>query len=222
MEASAKAVKAAKADGAVAQVFYLMTQLALAARRPDLAQALAKLDIHLTDGASHLDLTVEIHRVLDERLLESGRRTDVGEMAQLAMGEALASYLRTQPRDMFADAAGQVRRDLQGLGTQKAFGQLSHEFFGGFVARLLGFNLSRLVRTGDGQSLIGDVGDLSRFNAELRHHSRQRAEIVRDFAAKWFSKREFQEGIGPDNAKRFVSHALKKLEAEFRRGAQGE
>jgi hypothetical protein len=151
-----------------------------------------------------------------------GCRTDVGEMAQLAMGEALASYLRSQPRDMFSDAREQLRHDLHGLGTQQVFGQLSHNFFGGFVARLLGFNLSRLVRTGEGQSLIGDIGDLSRFNLELRHHSRQRAEIVRDFAAKWFSKREFQEGIDPGNAKRFVAHALTKLEAEFKRGAQGE
>ncbi len=199
-------------------VFFLLTQLALAARRPDLSEALNKLGIRLPDNASHIDLMVEVHRVLDETFFASDLRSDISEMAQLALGEVLAGYLRSRPRDMFADSIVQLRRDLQELGNQKTFGEVAHDFFGNFVARLLNFHLSRIVRTGDGQSLIGDVEDLSRFNAELRQHSRQRAVIVRDFATKWFSKTEFESGIDPYRTKRFVSHALKKLEDEFKRG----
>lgn len=222
MKASAGAVKAARSDGGVAEIFFILTQIALAARRQNTVEALERLDIRLPAAPSALDVTIEVHRIIDDRLDANGRRTDIGEMAQLAVGEALASYLRAQPRDMFADPAQQLHRNLKGLGTQKAFGQISHEFFGGLTARLLGFNLSRLVRAGGNSHLIGDADDLTRFNAELRLHSRQRAEIVRDFAARWFSKREFEEGITRDNCKRFVAHALKKLEDEFKQGATGE
>ena len=222
MAASADAVRAARSDGGVAQVFFLLTQLALATHRSNMVEALEALGIRLPLTASPLDLTVEVHRVLDEHLLDGGHRSDVGEMAQLALGEALAGYLRSQPRDMFSDATGQRRRDLHGLGTQKGFGEVAHEFCSGFGSRLLGFQLSRIVRTGEGQSLIGGVGDLSRFNAELRQHSRQRAMVVRDFATKWFTKTEFEQGIDPANAKRFTAYALKKLEDSFKRGAEGE
>ena len=221
MEASAGAVRAAKEDGGVVPVFYLLTQLALAARRPDFLDALDQIGIHLSADATNLDLTVEVHRVLDDTFFAGGRRSDVGELAQLALGETLAGYLRAQPRDMLGDNIGQLRRDLRGLGTQNAFGEVSQEFFGSFISRLLNFNLSRIVRTGEGQSLIGDVGDLSRFNAELRQHSRQRATIVRDFAGKWFAKTEFEVGIDPARTRRFVAYALKKVEDEFRRGAKG-
>lgn len=221
MEASAGTVRAAKDDGGVTPVFYLLTQLALAARRPDFLGAMEQVGIHLSADASSLDLTVEVHRVLDDMFFADGRRSDVGELAQLALGETLAGYLHAQPRDMLGDNIGQLQRDLRGLGTQKAFGEVSQEFFGSFISRLLNFNLSRIVRTGEGQSLIGDVDDLSRFNAELRQHSRQRATIVRDFAAKWFAKTEFEVGIDPARTKRFVAHTLKKVEDEFRRSSKG-
>jgi hypothetical protein len=223
MEAAAGAVAAARRDDGVSHVFYLLTQIALAARRPDMDEALHRLGIQLHPiDPSSVDLTVEVHRVLDEHFLDLGGKSDVAEMAQLALGEALSAFLRALPRDMFATAPMQLRRDLHQLGTQRNFGNVSRQFFGNLIGRLLGFYLSRIVHPGDGQCLIGELGDLSRFNDELRKHSNQRALVVHQFATKWFSKTEFEKGIGPKNARRFVSYALKKIEEEFKRGAHGE
>lgn len=61
------------------------------------------------------------------------------------------------------------------------------------------------------------VGDLARFEEELRRHSHERARIARDFAGDWFAKHEFKEGgITRAKARRFVSYALAKVASELR------
>lgn len=222
IEAAAGAIRAAQHDRGIGFVFFLFTQIALAARRPDMNEALRKVGLSLPANPSSIGLTVEIHRVLDDHFLNLNRKSDAAEIAQLALGETLAAYFRALPRDMFATAGDQLQRDLRELGTPRVFGDVSRQFFGTLIARLLNFYLSRIVRPGEGQNLINGVGDLTRFNAELRQHSYQRAAIVHEFATKWFSKTEFERGIDPRNAQRFVAYALQKIESELKRGAHGE
>jgi hypothetical protein len=101
-------------------------------------------------------------------------------------------------------------------------GGISRAFFSGLMSRMLGFYLSKFVLPGEGQRLIGGANDLTRFNAELRAHTYQRAAIIHEFAEKWFSKTEFEKGIDPTNARRFVSYACKKIEIQFLRGMDGK
>jgi hypothetical protein len=222
MDAAAAALKAGLRDGGIAHVFFVLTQLALSTRRPSSDEALRALGINLPPQASHLDLTTEIHRVIDEHFLRVGKKSDLAEMAQLSLGETLTAFFRSQPSDLFAPSAAQVQRDLHQLGTQKTFGEISRRFFAGLMNRMLGFYLSKIVLPGEGQRLIGGADDLTRFNSELRVHTYQRAAISHEFAEKWFSKTEFEKGIDPSNARRFVSYACKKLEAEFMRGMDGK
>lgn len=220
MQAAAAALKAARGDRGVAHVFFLLTQIALAARRQDPEGALWEIGISLPPDASRLDLSAEVNRALDDHFLGAGGApSDLAEMAQLALAETLASWFRGRPSDLFASPREQFWGDLRALGTQMAFGGIARQFFGNLIGRLLGFHLSRVVRPGEGQSLIGDAGDLTRFNDELRRHALERALVVRDFAGGWFSKTEFERGIDPSNVRRFVAHALRKVAAEFRRGA---
>jgi hypothetical protein len=222
MEAASGAVASARRDGGVIQVFYLLTQIALAARRADLDGALLELGIELPVNPSSVDFTVEVHRVLDEYFLDIGRRSDVAEMAQLALGESLGIYFRQIPHDLFSSGIEQLRRDLYPMGTQQAFGNLARQFFSSFTKRLLGFYLSRIVGPSRGQQAIQSATDISRFNEQLQKHSYQRTLIVHDFSAKWFSRTEFERGINEQAARRFVSYALRKLEVEFKRGADGK
>jgi hypothetical protein len=222
MDAAANALKAGLKDGGIAHVFFILTQLALSTRRPSSDEALRALGINLPSEASHLDLTSEIHRVIDEHFLRIGKKSDLAEMAQLALGETLTAFFRSQPSDLFAPSSAQIQRDLHQLGTQKTFGEISRAFFSGLMSRMLGFYLSKFVLPGEGQRLIGGANDLTRFNAELRAHTYQRAAIIHEFAEKWFSKTEFEKGIDPTNARRFVSYACKKIETEFLRGMDGK
>jgi hypothetical protein len=222
MEAAANALHAGVKDGGLAFVFYLLTQLALSARRPELNAALLNLGINLPRAPSSLDLTTEIHRVIDVHFQKAGKKSDTSEMAQLAIGETLTAYFRSRPRDLFAPSSEQLTADLHQLGTQRSFGELSRSFFANFMSRMLGFYLSKFVLPGDNQHLIKGANDLTRFNSALKLHAYQRAAIVHEFAEKWFSKTEFEKGIDPSNTKRFVAYACKKLEIEFMRGMDDE
>jgi hypothetical protein len=222
MEAAAGAMRAARNDGGISHTFFLLTQLALAARRKELGDALAAIGIRLPKNASAFDLTIEVHRVVDEHFMRLGQKSDLAEMGQLALGETLASYFRSRPRDLFASAGDQLHSDLHALGGQSVFGEVSRKFFANLMTRMLGFYLSKIVRPASDHKLVANVEGLTRFNEELKQHSFQRSLVVHEFAAKWFSKTEFQRGIDERNARRFVSYACKKIEIEFMRGAAGE
>jgi hypothetical protein len=220
--ASADALKAGIKDGGLAFVFYFLTQLALSGRRKEPRQGLGELGVQLPNNPTHLDFTIEVHRLIDEHFKTSKQKSDVAEMAQLAIGETLTNFFKSQPRDLFAPSGTQLFNDLYSLGTQKKFGDISRQFFSNFMSRMLGFYLSKFIIPGGRQKLVNSASDLTRFNDALREHTYQRAAIIHEFAEKWFSKTEFERGIDPGNARRFISYACKKLEAEFLQGTEGK
>jgi hypothetical protein len=217
MVAATAAFENAKRDALLGEALFLLTQVALAARRENREAALAQLGVHLPGSPTPISLVTELNRVLDEARLSSGTFSDVGEMAQAAMSETLSEWFRKGTADLFATKTEQFWQSMYALGTQKAFGTLTRDFMGNLIARILGFHLSRIVAPGDGQSLLRGVSDASRFRAELRQHAQERAFIVRDFAAGWFSKREFEHGIDRASTRRFGAHALKKVVDELRK-----
>lgn len=221
VRASANALRAGVKDGGLAFIFYFLTQLALSARGKEPREALSDLGLKLPRDPTHLDLTIEVHRVIDDHFRLANQKSDVAEIAQLAIGETLSDFFRSQPRDLFAASEAQLFRDLHRLGTQKSFGEVSRHFFANFMGRLLGFYLSKFVLPGGRQRLVNSAEDLTQFNSALRHHTYQRAAIIHEFAEKWFSKTEFEKGIDPKNTRRFVAYAVKKLESEFMQGMGG-
>lgn len=219
MSAASAAFEVAKRDETLGDALFLLTQVALASRREQRDEALASLGIQLSGLPTPVALIAEVNRVLDDARLADGRFSDVGEMAQAALSETLAEWFRGGTGDLFASEADDFWRSMHGLGTQKAFGAVTRDFMGNLIARMLGFHLSRVVAPGDGQHLLRGAADASRFRQELRQHARERAFIVRDFAAGWFSKREFEHGIDRASARRFAAHALTKVIADFRKDA---
>src|SRR5262249_15656865 len=153
---------------------------------------------------THLDFTVEVHRVIDDHFKAVGQKSDIAEIAQLAIGETLANYFRRQPSDLFAKSETQLLADLRQLGTQRTFGNVARGFFANFMSRMLGFYLSKFIRPGGRQRLVNSADDLTKFNTALRQHAYQRAAIIHEFAEKWFSKTEFEKGIDQKNTHRFV------------------
>lgn len=222
IRASSEALRAGIKDGGLSFVFYFLTQLALSTRRTQPREALAALGLRLPDSPTNLDLTVEVHRLIDEHFKKAGQRSDVAEMAQLAAGETLANYLRNRPRDLFASSETQLFSDLHQLGSQRTFGEVSRAFFSNFMSRMLGFYLSKFVLPGGRQRLVNSADDLTQFNIALKQHTYQRAAVIHQFAEKWFSKTEFERGIDENNTRRFVAYACRKLENEFLQGMDGE
>jgi hypothetical protein len=205
-------------DAGVRYTFYLLTQLALASRRPDWRIELDEHGIALSDQSSLFDLVAEVQGAIDRHVggTPSGA-TDLSEMAQQAVGEALTSMLAARTASLFGDAdSNDLKKALRTLSTKKGFGQLGQRFFGRFVARFLNFHLSRATAAGIGSPRLQDLGRIGEFNEALITHCDESARIVRDFCGDWYSKTDYEQGIDLANSSRFLAIAVKKLRSELR------
>ena len=221
---AAQTLKAAKAtlarasdDAGVRYTFYLLTQLALASRNPDWEGALSQHGIVLSEQSSVFHLTAQVQGAIDRYIgATTVGATDLSEMAQQAVGEALTSLLAAHTPSIFDDADNKnLRIALRPLSTKRGFGQLGQRFFARFVARFLNFHLSRATAAGLGAPRLQNLGQIGEFNGALADHCEESARIVRDFCGDWYSKTEYEKGIDLANSSRFLAVAVKKLRSEL-------
>jgi len=217
LDAAETGLDKAIADTGLRYTFYLLTQIVLSAREKDWQAGLVKIGIHLSESATLFDLTVEVQNVIDDYLALHGRPSDVGEMAQQAAGEAIATLAGPKATTLFGSGRNELQAAIRELSTKKGFSEFGQKFFGRFLAYFLNFYLSRITAAQLGGKRLQQIGDLSRFNESLQVHCEQSARIVHDFCGEWYSKTEFREGIDLDNTSRFMAVALKKLQAELKR-----
>ncbi len=208
--ASEKGLQEAVADVGMVYSFYLLTQLALTGKKNDWETHLKELGILLSENDTPLDLTSQLHNVVDNYMNRKGRRTDVGEISQRALGEAVSATLNDEVASLFAEGKGETVIAVQKLGTKNKFADLGQRFFGAFMTRYLNFYLSRVIAQPS-----GGINAQSLFNKALAGHCHQSARIIRDFCGQWFTKTEYEQGIDLDNTARFVAIALKKLRSEL-------
>jgi hypothetical protein len=221
LEASRAGLDNAKHDSGVLYAFYLLTQVALASRSANWEDSLARHGIHLAGDGTVFNLTAEIQAAIDRHVSESSSgATDLSEMAQQSVGEALMSLADSRTTNLFGVGDDEVRRIIRTLSTKKGFGELGQRFFGRFVARFLNFYLSRATAAALGGPRLPDLAGVAEFNQALRTHCDQTARIVRDFCGEWYSKTAYQEGINPENASRFLAVAVKKLTSELEQGGE--
>jgi hypothetical protein len=204
-------------DAGVRYTFHLLTQIALASRHPDSRTALNEYGIALSDQSSAFDLTAEVQGAIDRYVSATAvGSTDLSEMAQQAVGEALTSLLAAKTPSLFEDADSKdLKKALRSLSTKKGFGQLGQRFFGRFIARFLNFHLSRATAAGLGAPRLQTLGHIGEFNEALTIHCEESARIVRDFCGDWYSKTEYEQGIDLANSSRFLAVAVKKLRSEL-------
>jgi hypothetical protein len=216
LQASIGALDNAKHDSGVLYAFYLLTQVALASRSANWEDALALQGIRLASDTTVFDLTSEIQAAIDRHVSRSSSgATDLSEMAQQSVGEALMSLANARTVNLFGSSSDEVRNAIRSLSTKKGFGELGQRFFGRFVARFLNFYLSRATAAALGGTRLPDLADIAEFNEALLTHCDQSARIVRDFCGEWYSKTAYQEGIDLENASRFLAVAVRKLSSEL-------
>lgn len=217
LKAARNTLAKASDDAGVRYTFYLLTQLALASRHPDWRAALYEHGIALSDKSSVFDLTAEVQGAIDRYVGGTTvGATDLSEMAQQAVGEALTGLLAAHKPGLFEGAeSNDLKNALRALSTKKGFGQLGQRFFARFVARFLNFHLSRATAAGLGAPRLQNLGHIGEFNEALTTHCQQSARIVRDFCGDWYSKTEYQQGIDLKNSSRFLAIVVKKLRSEL-------
>jgi hypothetical protein len=218
-EAAENGLERASRDEGLAHVSWLLTQIPEAARGGNFSERLAELGLQVSNEPTLLEILAAFTRAVDSHVRHGGKRTDLGEMAQLAGSETLASLLGRELPSLFGPTAADVRLAVAKLGTSDQFSILAREFFSRLVSRSLGYFLSRELSKHVGPNKrFAAVGEHSEFNVALDLHCRQASRIIKEFSGGWYGKTLHQEkAITRDAARRFAHVAFKKLRAELRK-----
>ncbi len=208
----------AKGDEGLSYAFWLLCQIPLAAKQGEFGKALRDIGLDVPDAPSTFDVAAGFTEAVESRLRRTRGRTDIGEMAQLAAAECLTATATQGPKGLFSSEAENVQSTFGEKATQKNFGFFAQDFFARFANRFLAYHLSRELsnHVGEGRR-FADISEHESFKDALELHCRQTARIVREFAGTWHSKTNYESGITPRKAKRFVAHAMTKLSDELSR-----
>jgi hypothetical protein len=218
-EAAENGLERASKDEGLAHVFWLLTQIPQAAREDDFSERLGELGLNVSSEPTLLEIVAAFTRAVDGHVRQAGKRTDLGEMAQLAGSETLASLVGRELPSLFGPTATDVRLAFARLGTSDRFSILARDFFSRLTSRSLGYFLSRELSKHVGPNKrFAAVGEHSDFNAALDLHCREASRIIKEFSGGWYGKTlQHEKIITQDEARRFAYVAFKKLRAELRK-----
>lgn len=196
-QAALNGLEKARGDKGLTYSFFLLARFALAARDDDFTGALREEGLNVSSDPDVFDIAAAFTETVDQRLFLTRRRTDLGEMAQLAAIEALTGLLKQGSADLFGTTPAEVSREAKQLSTAQGFGTLAREFFAHFAQRFLTYHLGReLPLHIGGNGRFADPQDHNDFVNQLAVHCREAAAIVRDFASDWYSKALSPKGKG--------------------------
>jgi hypothetical protein len=215
-DAAATGLRKAADDTGLQFTFHILSRIGLAANAEDWRGSLALIGAQLGRSTCLFDLTAEAQSAIDEHISRHGQPTDISEIAQQAVGEAII------------DAAGPGARVFeQGLDLEQAirsasgsqgFADLKQLFFGRFVARFLNYYLSRFTAEQVGTERIPSITEMCRFNERLRLHCEESAAVVRGLCQEWYESIRGPADATPEATARLLREAL----ARMRPGLLGE
>ena len=219
--AAERGLRAAPADRGVVQSTWLLMHLPLAARADSFPDALRRLGLPVSEYPGLMELLGATADAIDARLPNNRGRTDLGEMAQTALCETLATVVGERTTGLFDSSPHDVERAIADLHTVKHFGYLTRRFTASFTFKCLDYFLSRTTANHIGAGLrFPTLARLSEFRTALDTHCQESAVIVERFAGDWRSKTRYHPGeITEANVTTFVGGAVNKLLDELKRRA---
>ncbi|WP_181817643.1 hypothetical protein [Ralstonia mannitolilytica] len=151
--AAEKAFSFVMKDVGYTEAVWLMTQMAIAAKKPDILLHLAAAGIHLPADPSLTDVTTAITEALDRRVEGNGKRSDLGMLANRAIVGAVNDVLAPKLHSLFSSDPDTMRAALADLGKPREFGEFSRHFFARLANEGLQYFLSKVVNTQLGELL---------------------------------------------------------------------
>ncbi len=221
--ASARAAEAALSGAADDPIFlraaWLLTNLPLAARAPECFEAFESLGLDLDAPPSLFALTGAVSGALDDEARRTGDRSDLGEMAQMALVESLAAAIEPQLPSLFDPDPAEVRSALGKLSQSDRFASLARDFFTRLTQRSLDYFLSRELANHIGiEGRFPSDAERRAFDAAIAQHCREASRIVEEYAGGWYGKTVWKDGaLTEDAVRRFARYGFKKIRDELGR-----
>lgn len=208
----------ASRDPALVRAFWLLTQIPLAARSQEFREGLGRVGIEVGARPSLVDVVAALTDAVDRHVGHTGGRTDLGEMAQLAAAESLSSIAGRDLPGLFGATPDDVKLAISRLTGKERFSELARDFFSRLTARYLGYYLSRELSNHVGPDRrFSSIREHAEFDLALDRHCRETSRIIEEYAGDWFSKKNFEKALTPEEAGRFASRAFRKIRNELRR-----
>lgn len=218
-EAAEASLRVASKDPAFLHAFWLLTQLPLAARGPEFAADLHRLGVEVRIQPTLMEVLAAVSDAIDRHARDQGGRTDLGEMAQMAATESLASLVGQNLPSLFEPRPEEVQTAIGRFASGERFSDLARDFFARLTQRCLDYYLSRELgnHIGPGERFSDDA-ERGVFDEALSLHCWEASRIVEAFVGGWYGKNVYQGGgLTPDTVRRFVPVAFKKLWSELRK-----
>ena len=211
-----------KDDPSLNYCFWLLARVTWAARSETFLSQLGRLGIEVQDETPTLAFIASLASQVQAETSKHPESGPVSELASLAMRRALTETVGQQGRTLFGSSLADLRLALRTYSTRERFGELAQRFFGDFLARTLRSYVDRelpnLVGTTSGLRTVADSGEAIQ---AIDQHARESALILRDYAASWYSKHNWESRgeISLGETQRFVAYALQKIRSELKREA---
>lgn len=221
--ATANAFSFVMKDVGYTEAVWLMTQMAIAAKKPNISQHLADIGIHLPTDPSLVDVTTAISEALDRCIDRNTKRSDLGILANRAIVGAVNDILSPKLHSLFSSDPDTMRAALSDLGKPREFGEFSRRFFARLTNESLQYFLSKVTNTLLGEGMrFATMNQKALFDSALMTHTQEASLIVEKFSADWFSKHHFEENgvISRKSSDGFAGYALKKMKSELKVGAR--
>ena len=199
----------------------LLTQMAVAAGKPDPLAHLAAAGIVIPKAASLVDVVLGISEALDARMSEARERSAFGEVARRALASAVTGYLEDRLGGLFEPSRGEMGAALKDLRKPGTFAEVFRSFAGNLTNETLDYFLSRELATHLGHR-FQTANQKAQFEKALRTHCREASEVVVVYAKEWFGKHLYEDGgdISPDSAEGFGWYGMQKMRAELKARAK--
>lgn len=221
MTAAARALASANDDVGLVESVWVLTQLPLAAREDDFVAALKRRGLHVSEDATLTEITGAVTEHIDRRLGHGGCRTDLGELAQMAVTETISEVVGKRTDSLFGAKLDDIKREMGKLATKAEFSKFAKQFYARLTTRLLNSLVDRTLadHVGPGKR-FATVHQQREFSAALEKHCDEASVIVERFSGAWLAKTKWERGeIDREAIRGFAGYALQKMTDELREGA---
>ncbi len=147
--------------------------------------------------------------------------SDLAYMAQESFTRVLMESAGSSLQTLFGLESGDAGKSLKTSLSGQNLGRTMHEFFVGFTQKYLSYYLGRATpaRVGISKSLA-NIDKHSEFGKSFDLFVRQTVRITDEFSPGWFGKARWEDRLTHMEVSKFAHTAFKKIQSEFKRGAQ--
>jgi hypothetical protein len=209
-----------KRDPNIGYCFWLLTRITWSARQSDFLENLQQIGIGVTSSSSTFNFISAVSDHARKKFKEDEGSSVFREIALQSLKNTLSETTLDKANSLFGSTIDNVQDACKAYSSRKQFGILSRRFFSSFLKQFLKYFIDKEISNHIGSGrILENIQASNQFSESLSTYSWQSSKIMEDFAAGWYSKKNWEtEGdITPEDAQKFVAVSLRKLQMEIGR-----